>query len=96
MITENAHNVAFVSSSQQKNERGVVITCTDGSYSAYNPNNKSTEFIWSRSGSTKEVVNDDILVLEDIIPQGKLLRIMRAELSESFTCSGFNKEGKKN
>lgn len=32
--------------------------------------------------------------VEDITPQGQILRILKAEKTESFTCRGFNKEGK--
>ncbi|CAL8112824.1 unnamed protein product [Orchesella dallaii] len=78
---------------KRKMEKGIVITCTDASHVDIDPHNKSTEFMWLRTGSTKELINTDAVVKEELIPQGKLLRILRADHSESFTCRGFSKDG---
>ncbi|CAL8104385.1 unnamed protein product [Orchesella dallaii] len=78
---------------KQKIEKGIVITCKDGSNVGIDPHKKMIEFIWVRSGSVGSHVNPDAVVLEDIFPQGKSLRILRIDHSESFTCQGFSKEG---
>lgn len=75
-----------------------MITCTDGSNTVYDPNNKSTDFQWFRG--SKDLIRNDgdgMVVVEDIFPkgQGQLLRI-KAEQSDSllFTCTGTNQDGK--
>ncbi len=72
-----------------------MITCTDGSYSTYNPHNKSTTISWYKTNDElKLMTNSDVAAYEEITPQGQILRILKAEKTESFTCRGNNREGK--
>lgn len=76
-----------------------MITCRDIADHEKATYNNATKLSWKKgegywkSNLISDNSNADVVV-EDMLPNGKILRVLDANVSEIYTCIGENSEGK--